>query len=85
MTAIDASRLSALETYADIVTESEMVESLHSLTWEAFQIEIAKLYDRSHELLAKDGETVQMLGRLGYGPLTKPAPRWPLEAKLLNG
>jgi hypothetical protein len=205
MTAIDASRLSALETYADIVTESEMVEKLQSLTWEAFQIEMAtprmlresaelmrigkqeinaspdgidiggpmletlmllgilprealmdpdseatqsflssyknmlmstpayavitsakndrlsqvaagaawlrlnlkttelglalhpvsqalqeydemaKLYDRSHELLAKDGETVQMLGRLGYGPLTKPAPRWPLEAKLLNG
>jgi hypothetical protein len=47
--------------------------------------EMAKLYDRSHELLAKDGETVQMLGRLGYGPATKPAPRWPLEAKLLNG
>jgi hypothetical protein len=47
--------------------------------------EMATLYDRSHELLAKDGETVQMLGRLGYGPLTKPAPRWPLEAKLLNG
>jgi hypothetical protein len=46
---------------------------------------MAELYDLSHELLAKDGETVQMLGRLGYGPLTKPAPRWPLEAKLLNG
>jgi hypothetical protein len=205
MTAIDVSRLSALEPYANIVTESKMVENLHSLTWEAFQIEMAtprtlqesaelmrigkqeinaspdgidiggpmletlmllgilprealmdpdseatqsflssyknmlmstpayavitsakndrlsqvaagaswlrlnlkttelglalhpvsqalqeydemaKLYDRSHELLAKDGETVQMLGRLGYGPLTKPAPRWPLEAKLLNG
>jgi len=57
----------------------------HDVGLEAFQIEMAKLYDRSHELLAKDGETVQMLGRLGYGPLTKPAPRWPLEAKLLNG
>ncbi len=205
MDAIETSRLGALEAYADIVTESAMVENLQSLTWEAFQIEMttprmlqesaelmrigkqeinanpdgidiggpmletlmllgilprealmdpdseatqsflssyknmlvstpayavitsakndrlsqvaagaawlrlnlkttelglalhpvsqalqeydemAKLYDRSHELLAKDGETVQMLGRLGYGPLTKPAPRWPLEAKLLNG
>jgi len=205
MAAIETSRLSALEAYADIVTESEMVESLQSLTWEAFQIEMAtprtlqesaelmrigkqeinanpdgidiggpmletlmllgilprealmdpdseatqsflssyknmlvstpaytvinsaknnrlsqiaagaawlrlnlkttelglalhpvsqalqeydemaKLYHRCHELLAKDGETVQMLGRLGYGPMTKPAPRWPLEAKLLNG
>ena len=47
--------------------------------------EMAKLYNRSHELLAKDGETVQMLGRLGYGPSIKPTPRWPLEAKLLNG
>ena len=47
--------------------------------------EMAKLYNRSHELLAKDGETVQMLGRLGYGPAINPTPRWPLEAKLLNG
>ena len=47
--------------------------------------EMAKFYDRSHELLAKDDETVQMLGRLGYGPSIKPTPRWPLEAKLLNG
>ncbi len=205
MTTIESSKLSALQAYASIVTESEMVENLHSLTWEAFQIEmatprtlqesaalmrigkqeinaspdgidiggpmletlmllgilprealmdpnseatqsflssyknmlmstpayavitsakndrlsqvaagaawlrlnlkttalglalhpvsqalqeydeVAKLYDRSHELLAKDGATVQMLGRLGYGPSTKPAPRWPLEAKLLNG
>ena len=47
--------------------------------------EMSKLYHRSHELLAKDGETVQMLVRLGYGPATRPSPRWPLEAKLLNG
>jgi len=47
--------------------------------------EMAKLYQRSHELLAKDGETIQMLGRLGYGPSIEPTPRWPLEAKLLNG
>ena len=47
--------------------------------------EMAKLYGRSHQLLARDGETVQMLGRLGYGPSIEPTPRWPLEAKLFNG
>lgn len=47
--------------------------------------EMAKPYQRSHQLLAENGETVQMLGRLGYGPSIDPAPRWPLEAKLLNG
>lgn len=41
-------------------------------------------YNRSHDLLAKEGGTVQMLGRLGYGPSIKPTPRWPLEVKLLN-
>lgn len=205
MTTIEAPRVRALEAYANIITESEMVEKLHSLTWEAFQIEMATpgtyqesvdlmrigkqeinispdgidiggpmletlmllgilsrealtdpgseatqsflssyknmllstpayavitspnndrlsqiaagaawlrlnlkttelglalhpvsqalqeydematLYQRSHELLAKDGETVQMLGRLGYGPSIEPTPRWSLEAKLLNG
>ena len=47
--------------------------------------EMAILYNRCHRLLAEDGETVQMLGRLGYGPSTNPTPRWPLEEKLLNG
>lgn len=47
--------------------------------------EMAAHYDTAHKLLAKPGETVQMLGRLGYGPATGRSPRWPLEAKLLNG
>ncbi len=205
MTAIEASSRSTLQAYANIVTDPEMVENLHSLTWEAFQIEMAtprtlqesaelmrigkqeinanpdgidiggpmletlmllgilpreaftdsdseatqsflssyknmlmatpayavitspnndrlsqiaagaawlrlnlkttelglalhpvsqalqeygemeKLYKRSHILLAKDGETVQMLGRLGYGPRVNQTPRWPLEAKVING
>lgn len=42
-------------------------------------------YRRAHELLAKPGETVQMLGRLGYGPATPPSPRWPLETRIMNG
>ncbi|MEM8703575.1 MAG: twin-arginine translocation pathway signal protein [Pseudomonadota bacterium] len=42
-------------------------------------------YRKAHELLAKSGETVQMLGRLGYGPATPPSPRWPLETRIMNG
>lgn len=42
-------------------------------------------YRTAHELLAKTGETVQMLGRLGYGPATPPSPRWPLETRIMNG
>ncbi|WP_298838912.1 twin-arginine translocation pathway signal protein [uncultured Roseobacter sp.] len=47
--------------------------------------EMAEQYTRIHDLLAEEGETVQMLGRLGYGPEVAQSPRWPLEAKLLNG
>jgi hypothetical protein len=39
-------------------------------------------FEAAHALLARPGETVQMLGRLGYGPKTPPSPRWPLEARL---
>lgn len=39
-------------------------------------------YQQAHELLAGAGETVQMLGRLGMGADTAPAPRWPLESRL---
>lgn len=47
--------------------------------------EMAKNYSKIHRLLADNGETVQMLGRLGYGPQVSVTPRWPLEAKLMNG
>lgn len=46
--------------------------------------EMAANRAEAHRLLGKAGETVQMLGRLGYGPDVPPAPRWPLEAKLVN-
>ncbi|MEZ5791708.1 MAG: hypothetical protein R3D34_13315 [Nitratireductor sp.] len=43
---------------------------------------MAKHYQAIHTLLAKPGETIQMLGRLGYGPQIPPSPRWPLEKKI---
>jgi hypothetical protein len=44
--------------------------------------EMSEHYGRAHDLLAMPGQTVQMLGRLGYGPTIAPSPRWPLDAKL---
>lgn len=46
--------------------------------------EMAGPYARAHALLAPGGETVQMLGRLGYGPAVPPSPRWPMETRLRN-
>lgn len=46
--------------------------------------EMAAEYERAHEMLAAPGETVQMLGRLGYGPSVAVTPRWPLERKIRN-
>ena len=46
--------------------------------------EMAPHHARAHELLAPQGGTVQMLGRLGHGPATARTPRWPLEAKLIG-
>jgi hypothetical protein len=47
--------------------------------------EMTEHYETAHALLAGPGETVQMLGRLGYGPEVAQSPRWPLEAKILDG
>ncbi len=41
-------------------------------------------YAQAHQTLATKGQTVQMLGRLGYGPATQRTPRWPLETKLID-
>ena len=41
-------------------------------------------YRRAHALLASGGGIVQMLARLGYANAPPPAPREPLEAKLLS-
>lgn len=45
--------------------------------------EMAEHYATAHRMLAKDGETVQMLGRLGFGPTVNPSPRWPLESRII--
>ena len=45
--------------------------------------EMAPHYQKAHDMLADQGETVQMLGRLGYGPAVDRSPRWPLETRLL--
>jgi hypothetical protein len=47
--------------------------------------EMAQTRSRVHDLLAAPGQTVQMLGRLGYGPTTGPSPRWPVETRIMNG
>jgi len=39
-------------------------------------------YQRVHQLLAARGETVQMLGRLGYAAPVPPTPRWRLDEKV---
>ena len=41
-------------------------------------------YEKARQMLAPQGHTVQMLGRLGYGPATQRTPRWPLETKLID-
>ena len=46
--------------------------------------EMAPHYASAHALLAPQGHTVQMLGRLGYGPSIPRTPRWQLEAKLIR-
>jgi hypothetical protein len=46
--------------------------------------EMAEHYKTIHQMLASEGQTVQMLGRLGYGNSAIKTPRWPLEAKMLN-
>lgn len=47
--------------------------------------EMAGPFAEVHRQLAPEGDTVQMLGRLGYGPKTPPAPRWPLETRITHG
>jgi hypothetical protein len=41
-------------------------------------------YRQVHERLAPDGGTVQMLARIGYGPIVGASPRWPLESRIVN-
>jgi hypothetical protein len=46
--------------------------------------EMQEYYDEAHRMLASGGETVQMLGRLGYSQSVPPSPRWGIEHKLIG-
>lgn len=46
--------------------------------------EMAGPYAQVHDRLAPGGGTVQMLARIGYGPLVGKSPRWPLESRIMN-
>ena len=46
--------------------------------------EMAGHYEAIHAQFAKNGETIQMFGMLGYGYQTPRTPRWALETRLLN-
>jgi hypothetical protein len=46
--------------------------------------EMAAHYAMAYKMLAAPGETLQMLGRLGYGPTIDASPRWPLETRIAN-
>ncbi|KIN60212.1 Twin-arginine translocation pathway signal [Sulfitobacter noctilucae] len=67
------------------LTTTRMGLSLHPIS-QALQEypEMDALYATAHDVLAPEGHTVQMLGRLGYGPAIPRTPRWPLKAKLID-
>ena len=46
--------------------------------------EMAGPYAEVHKMLAPAGGTVQMLGRLGYGPDVAPSPRWSLDTRIVK-
>jgi hypothetical protein len=46
--------------------------------------EVRDYYGEAHRLLAAPGETVQMLGRLGYTDPVPPSPRWRIEHKIIG-
>ena len=46
--------------------------------------EMREPFERMHALLGANGaERVQMLARIGYGPLVPPSPRWPVESRIV--
>ncbi|MDA4848027.1 Acg family FMN-binding oxidoreductase [Hoeflea poritis] len=68
------------------LTTTALGLSLHPVS-QALQefAEMKPHYDEAHRLLAEAGHTVQMLGRLGFGPTVPPSPRWPLETRIIDG
>ena len=68
------------------LTTTRMGLALHPVSQALQEFpEMSEIYAKAHEMLAGEGETVQMLGRLGYGPETPPSPRWPLETRIAHG
>jgi len=64
------------------LTTTSLGLALHPVS-QALQ-EYAEMRDvraQVHGRWAAPGATIQMLGRLGYGPQTPQTPRWPLEAR----
>jgi hypothetical protein len=47
--------------------------------------EMAGPFREIHARLAPNGGTVQMLGRIGFGPEVGPSPRWALETRITHG
>ncbi|WP_020592271.1 Acg family FMN-binding oxidoreductase [Kiloniella laminariae] len=47
--------------------------------------EMKDLYRRIHAAFAEEGETLQMLARIGYGTAVPPAPRWALDTRIVAG
>ena len=45
--------------------------------------EMKDLYQEIYRSFAAKGETIQMFGRLGYGPRVLQSPRWQVEKKLI--
>ena len=42
-------------------------------------------FRRIHQLLGASGsERIQMMARIGYGPMVFASPRWPLEKRLIT-
>jgi len=46
--------------------------------------EMSELYRDMHNRYANKDETIQMLGRLGYGVNVPPSPRWDITKKIIN-
>ncbi|MDX1269988.1 MAG: hypothetical protein R3311_21660, partial [Oceanisphaera sp.] len=46
--------------------------------------EMAEHYQTVHQSLARPGETIQMLGRLGYAASAPKTPRWSLDDKIIR-
>ncbi|MEM9628323.1 MAG: twin-arginine translocation pathway signal protein [Pseudomonadota bacterium] len=47
--------------------------------------EVEPMYKEIHRQFASNGETIQMLGLLGYGKPTPRTPRWSLPQRMKNG